>query len=341
MGRKSRLKVNRTDEPPAVVHPVPGAGGQAPNRSSLALPVILILILIAAVFGQVAGHDFVNYDDPLFVSENLHVRQGLTLDSIRWSMTALDPNWHPLTWLTLLLDVQLFGVRAGVHALINVLFHAIASVVLLLVLVRATGYLWRSAIVAMLFAIHPLHVESVAWISERKDVVSTLFFVLTLLFYVAYAQRKARRDWILALGMFILGLLSKGMLVTLPFVLLLMDYWPLRRVELLDDRRSRDAGPDVEPVTLVDRRRGRRRRVEVNVPAPLDRLRHGPRLRRHCHRRRHILGHRHTNAQAIADDLDGPLLRRVTVDLRMPRIEARACLGKHRRREWNFAEPIQ
>ncbi len=236
MGRKSRLKVTRTDESAGpAAPPDPGRPGQL-HRSSLTLPFILILVLIAAVFGQVAGHDFVNYDDPLFVSENLHVRQGLTLDSIRWSMTALDPNWHPLTWLTLLVDVQLFGVNAGAHALINVLFHALASLLLLLVLLRATGHLWRSAIVAMLFAVHPLHVESVAWISERKDVVSTLFFVLTLLFYVAYAQRKSRRDWVLAIVMFILGLLSKGMLVTLPFVLLLMDYWPLRRVELFDFR---------------------------------------------------------------------------------------------------------
>jgi protein O-mannosyl-transferase len=236
MGRKSRLKVARADESPAAA---PDAGTSRPPTipsDSLTLPIVLLLVMIAAVFGQVKSHDFVNYDDQLFVYENAHVREGLSASSIAWSMTALEPNWHPVTWLTLLLDVQLFGVHSGAHALINVLFHAAASVLLLLVLLRATGFLWRSSIVAMLFAIHPLHVESVAWISERKDVVSTLFFMLTLLFYVAWAQRKSRRDWILAIVMFILGLLSKGMLVTLPFVLLLMDYWPLRRAELFDVR---------------------------------------------------------------------------------------------------------
>jgi len=181
---------------------------------------------------------FINFDDTDYVTENVHVLKGLNGQSITWAFTTTEAaNWHPLTWLSHMLDVQLFGLDAGKHHLTSLLLHILNSVLLFLLLVRMTGALWRSAFVAALFAIHPLHVESVAWIAERKDVLSTLFWLLTLGAWLGYVKSKKAAPYVLALALYALGLMAKPMLVTLPFTLLLLDYWPLRRLAIPLHRR--------------------------------------------------------------------------------------------------------
>jgi tetratricopeptide (TPR) repeat protein len=215
--------------------------------------VLSVCILLAAtvflVFGRTYWYDFVNFDDDIYFFSNYHVKAGLTGNGALWAFRATDAfNWHPLTWLSLMLDAQLFGTGpAGPH-LTNVILHAANAGLLFLLLKRLTGALWPSAFVSAMFALHPLHVESVAWVSERKDVLSGLFFMLTLLMYARYAQNSARSqvsgvrwlgscDYWLAVLFFALGLMSKPMLVTVPFVLLLLDYWPLHRFDLTTFKR--------------------------------------------------------------------------------------------------------
>jgi Flp pilus assembly protein TadD len=235
------------------------AGLEFKLTRALANPVCLCLLLAAVtlvVYWPVTRCDFVNYDDPDYFTSNIHVLAGLTPDNIAWAFTTgHTSNWHPLTWLSLMLDVDLFGQGpAGPHVT-NLLFHLANTVLLFLLLRRLTLTTWRSAFVAALFALHPMHVESVAWIAERKDVLSMFFGLLALLFYAGYAQAVAGDGWWvtraeevaptpdmsrvtrhaslfygLALVFFALGLMSKPMLVTLPFLMLLLDYWPLNRV---------------------------------------------------------------------------------------------------------------
>jgi tetratricopeptide (TPR) repeat protein len=177
-----------------------------------------------------SGCQFLNVDDPEYVTANPHVRAGLSLDGFVWAWTAFHAyNWHPLTWLSLQLDHQLFGLSSIGFHFTNVLLHAANAVLLFWLLLRMTGATWPAAFVAALFALHPTHVESVAWVTERKDTLSTLFWLLTMLAYVRYAERPGVTRYLLVLLVFALGLAAKPMLVTLPFVLLLMDYWPLRR----------------------------------------------------------------------------------------------------------------
>lgn len=195
------------------------------------------------VFSHTLRHEFVNYDDDQYFYANPHVQSGLTWHGIMWAFrTGHASNWHPLTWLSLMLDAELFGTGPVGPHLTNILLHTVNTVLLFLLLRRLTGAHWRSAFVAALFALHPLHVESVAWVSERKDVLSGLFFMLTLWMYARHAQenvgpqmsglrRFASRDYWLAFLFLALGLMSKPMLVTLPLVMLLLDYWPLRRLE--------------------------------------------------------------------------------------------------------------
>ncbi|MCI0539973.1 MAG: tetratricopeptide repeat protein [Verrucomicrobiales bacterium] len=186
------------------------------------------------LFWRVQTFDFVNYDDPGYVYDNVHVRTGLSLDNIIWAFTSLHGDmsyWHPLTWLSHQLDSQLFGLNAGAHHLTNVLFHCANSVLLLLLLARMTGHLGRAALVAGLFAWHPLHVESVAWVAERKDVLSTFFWMLAMLAYLRYAERPRPSHYLMTLLLFASGLMSKPIVVTFPFVLLLLDYWPLGRLK--------------------------------------------------------------------------------------------------------------
>jgi tetratricopeptide (TPR) repeat protein len=204
---------------------------------------LLLALITLLAYWPVAHNGFINFDDPVYVTENRVVQNGLTWAGIQWSFaTGHASNWHPVTWLSHMLDCGLFGLNAGAQHSVNVLFHAANTGLLLWLLFRLTGALWPSAFVAALFAWHPLHVESVAWISERKDVLSTFFALLTLLAYLRHAQRvtsapvrsrfmfHVSRFYWLALIFFTLGLMAKPMLVTLPFVMLLLDYWPLRRV---------------------------------------------------------------------------------------------------------------
>jgi len=199
------------------------------RQGRLLLGAVLVVVTLA-VFWQVQDHRFAEVDDPDYVTENPAVSQGLTLEGLLWAATASHAaNWHPVTWLSHMLDCQVFGLDpAGPH-LVNLLLHLANVLLLFLFLSRLTGALWRSALVAALFAWHPLHVESVAWVSERKDVLSTLFWLLTMWAYVRYTERPGLGRYLLALVLFALGLMAKPMLVTLPLVLLLLDYWPLGR----------------------------------------------------------------------------------------------------------------
>ncbi|MBV8892635.1 MAG: tetratricopeptide repeat protein [Acidobacteria bacterium] len=192
---------------------------------------MVLFLATIAVFGQVRQFSFVNFDDPEYVVDNPHVRAGITPADVKWAFTSGNAaNWFPLTRLSHMLDCQLFGLQSGLHHLTNVLLHAIATLLLFAFLNRATRARWPSALVAFIFALHPLHVESVAWVAERKDVLCTVFWFLTLWAYVRYAERLNVSNYLLALAAFSLGLMSKPMIVTLPFILLLLDVWPLRRL---------------------------------------------------------------------------------------------------------------
>ena len=193
----------------------------------------LLAIGVLIVYWQVMGFEFVNFDDNAYVTQNKIVKLGITPRSIIWAFTSVyGSNWHPLTWISHMLDIQLFGMNPRGHHLTNIFFHILNTIFLFLVLEKMTGALWRSAVVAGLFALHPLHVESVAWIAERKDVLSTFFWMLTTMCYLRYVQYRNITWYILFSLFYLLGLLAKPMLVTLPFVLLLLDYWPLNRLDL-------------------------------------------------------------------------------------------------------------
>ena len=196
------------------------------------LVCLFLIMATLAVYWQVQNYDFVNFDDDIYIYKNHHIQKGLTLKSISWAFTTIHAcNWHPLTWLSHMLDCQLYGMEPGRHHLTNLLFHIANTLLLFLVFRKMTGSLWKSGFVAGLFALHPLHVESVAWVSERKDVLSTFFWLLTMGGYVWYVEHPAVRRYILVVLFFALGLMSKPMLVTLPFVLLLLDFYPLNRFQ--------------------------------------------------------------------------------------------------------------
>jgi tetratricopeptide (TPR) repeat protein len=213
-----------------------------PRRTNCFWLIVATCIGLAAlswlIFGQTFWHDFINYDDPRYVYENTKITGRLSISGIAWAFTHIHSmNWHPLTTISHMLDCQLYGLKAGWHHFTNVLLHSVAVVLLFLVLLQMTGgpsrngSIWRSAFVAAVFAIHPLRVESVAWIAERKDVLSGVFFMLTVLAYVYYARLPRISLYLVVLLVFACGLMSKPMLVTLPFVLLLLDYWPLDRIK--------------------------------------------------------------------------------------------------------------
>ncbi len=210
-------------------------------HSKTLLIALLLSGITLAIYGQVRNHDFVNLDDPKYITENRRVQEGISLESVVWAFTATHAaNWHPLTWLSHMLDFQLYGLNPSGHHLTNLLFHLANTLFLFLLLRRMTGALWRSGFVAALFAIHPLHVESVAWIAERKDVLSTFFWMSTLWIYVRYVEKPGAKRYLLVVFTFTLGLMAKPMLVTLPFVLLLLDYWPLNRYLLARPGRGND-----------------------------------------------------------------------------------------------------
>jgi tetratricopeptide (TPR) repeat protein len=206
-------------------------------RSTKALIATALFFLSCLLYWPVRNHPFINFDDPLYVTENAHVQGGLSSEGLSWAFGELhgrDTYWHPLTWVSHMLDCQLFGLNAGAHHLVNVTWHALNAGLLFLLLQGLTGAIWRSALVAFLFAVHPLQVDTVAWITERKNLLSTFFWIVTLWAYVRYARATQGKYWLygLCLLSFAFGLMAKPAIVTLPCVLLLLDFWPLGRFRL-------------------------------------------------------------------------------------------------------------
>jgi len=211
------------------------SNGMKQERNKLHLFLICVALVLATIiaFEPVRHNEFIGLDDDLYIVDNSHVKAGLTREGFVWAFTTAHAfNWHPLTWMSHMLDCEFYGLDPVGHHFTNVLFHTVNALLLLLVLNRMTGSLWPSAFVAAAFALHPLHVESVAWASERKDVLSTFFWMLTMWAYVRYAERPNVGKYLPVILAFCLGLMAKQMLVTLPFVLLLLDYWPLGRLTL-------------------------------------------------------------------------------------------------------------
>ena len=237
-GKRGHAKAGSSGSPgTAQTHPRrPASGASLSGRPKLfSLPSLCIMLalaaLTAAVYAPLRHSEFVAFDDPAYVSENPHIAGGVTWQGVSWAFSSgYAANWHPLTWLSHMIDVEFFGLNAGPHHLVSLFLHIANTLLLFGLLCRMTGAMGRSAFVAGLFSVHPLHVESVAWVAERKDVLSALFWILTLWAYAAYARRPGRPRYLLVLVLLGLGLMSKPMLVTVPFVLLLLDVWPLGRV---------------------------------------------------------------------------------------------------------------
>jgi len=209
---------------------------------------IVLILMVAFIYAPSLQHDFVDYDDNTYVTENSTVISGLSLESIHWAFLSTEgSNWHPLTWISHMLDVDLYGLNPGGHHLTNVILHVLNTLILFALLQSMTGTIWRSAFVAAIFAIHPLHVESVAWIAERKDLLCTFFWFLALWSYAYYVRLPSLKLYGMVSAFFILGLLSKPMIVTFPFLLLLLDYWPLNRFSLKD---GKDIGEGKNPTSI-------------------------------------------------------------------------------------------
>jgi tetratricopeptide (TPR) repeat protein len=203
----------------------------SPKKQKLIIYIILILATLA-VYWQVNQFGFVNFDDHVYVIQNIHIQSGITPDGCRWAFgTHFFGLWNPLVWLSFMFDYQLYGLNAGGYHLTNLILHILSALLLFWLFNRMTGAIWRSAFVAAFFALHPLHVESVAWIAERKDVLSAFFWMLTLCLYVYYTEKPVIRRYLPVVFSFILALMSKPMVVTLPVILILLDYWPLNRLE--------------------------------------------------------------------------------------------------------------
>jgi len=202
-------------------------------RSKYKLIIYLFLTLITlAVFGQVIHYDFINIDDDVYVTENLNIQAGITLKGISWAFkTTYAEFWHPLTWLFLMSDYEMYGLNAGGYHLTNVILHILSALLLFWLFHRMTGAVWKSAFVAAIFALHPLHVESVAWISKRRDVLSAFFWMITTCCYVIYTEKPSVKRYLPVLFFFVLALMSKSIVVTLPVIMMLLDYWPLQRFQ--------------------------------------------------------------------------------------------------------------
>jgi tetratricopeptide (TPR) repeat protein len=240
MAKKSRqrkLQVKRTPEAPSG-KTISSAPAKYKSWWIAAVCVVLVLATVLSYCG-VRSNDFVSLDDSDYVVENPQVQHGVNAQSIEWAFTAFhSANWHPLTWISHMIDWQLYGNHAGGHHITNLCLHSANAVLLFLLLLYMTGFVWRSAIVAFLFALHPAHVESVAWISERKDVLSTFFWFAALLAYAWYVRRPSWKRYAWIVCAFACGLMSKPMVVTLPFTMLLLDYWPLRRISFALESRE-------------------------------------------------------------------------------------------------------
>ena len=235
-----------------------GGGRDACATTTFERPDVLILLGLAVVtfgiYAQLIGHRFITLDDPTYIYENPNVNRGITLEGLAWAFTTFHAgNWHPLTWIAHMIDSQLFGMIAGNHLLVNALIHAANTLLVFWFLFRTTHARWSSALVAALFALHPLHVESVAWASERKDTLSTFFGLLSLIAYVRYAKAPSIRRYAWVAILLALGLLAKPMLVTWPFVMLLLEYWPLQRFRKSEVRRRKSElrGLVVEKIPLL------------------------------------------------------------------------------------------
>jgi len=227
MGHKKRLKYKKK----VISKELKPACDRASSFSEFLL-IIGLVFLTLVVFSQALDFSFINYDDDSYVYENYMVLHGLSWPGLIWAFTSqLHDHWHPLTWLSHMLDCQLFGLKAGWHHATNLFFHLLNTLLLYYFLKRATGYRWRAWLVAVLFAIHPLHVESVVWVASRKDILSGFFFLLTLFAYTLYVQNKSKMWYLLVLLASLCGMMAKSILVTLPFTLILLDYWPLQRRE--------------------------------------------------------------------------------------------------------------
>jgi len=215
-------------------------GFEETDEANKTLKVVICIFLMVATFciySQIQDHEFINFDDDVYITNNLNVQAGLTSESFKWAFTTSHPPyWHPMTWLSHMLDYQLYGLHPKGHYLTNLFLHISSVLILFIVLLRMTGALWQSGFVAAMFALHPLNVESVAWIAERKNVLSTLFWLMTMWAYIHYAEKPTVKRYGLVFLFFTLGMMSKPMLVTLPFVLLLLDYWPLRRLKFEQER---------------------------------------------------------------------------------------------------------
>jgi protein O-mannosyl-transferase len=237
---KSAARVNS----PAGITSQSGASSLIATRWAWILSLLLIVATVA-VYYPVKDHPFANYDDDAYVTSNPHVQAGLTWETVKWSFTTYEfANWHPLTWLSHALDCQLFGMDPGPHHESNLLLHLVNVLLLFWVLAQATGYLGRSAMVAALFALHPMNVESVAWIAERKNLLSMIFFLLALAAYRWYAREPKLGRYLAVASLYALGLMAKPQIITLPCVLLLWDYWPLRR--MFPEWKSVSSGTAVE-----------------------------------------------------------------------------------------------
>jgi len=236
MSKKRRKKDVRPGTPRRTASESPVRAPASPNnalvpRNRLAAYCAFLLVLTAVIYSSIVKHPFVNYDDGIYIASNPHIQEGLDWKTLSWVWTPYyASNWHPLTWLVHAANFSLFGQNAGGHHLVSLLFHSINVVVLFLLLARATGATERSLLVAGVFAVHPLNVESVAWAAELKNVLCTLFFLLALAAYGWYCRRPRASRYIVVAFLFFLGLASKPMVITLPFILLLLDYWPLARI---------------------------------------------------------------------------------------------------------------
>ncbi|OGP49648.1 MAG: hypothetical protein A2Y79_04970 [Deltaproteobacteria bacterium RBG_13_43_22] len=228
------------------------------NKYHTLLVCAFLTALTLVVYWQVQYYDFIDFDDNMYILENLHVQSGLTGRSILWSFkTTYTTNWHPITWLSLMVDFDLYKMNPAGYHWTNLLIHIANALLLFVFLQRTTKEVWKSTLVAILFSIHPLNIESVAWIAERKNVLSTFFWLLTMMVYVFYREAPSLKRYIWVVLTFALGLMTKPFLVTLPFILILLDYWPIRRISLEFSKkpagrhRWRDYGLIIEKLPLI------------------------------------------------------------------------------------------
>ena len=230
-----------------------------PDRQKLIVYLVLTAITLA-VFWQVNQYNFISFDDPGYVTNNSHIQSGITLDGFRWAFsTTYLGLWNPLVWLSLMFDYQLHGLNAGGYHLTNLILHVMSALLLFWLFNRITGAIWKSAFIAALFALHPLHVESVAWIAERKDVLSAFFWMLTLCLYVYYTEKPVITRYLLVLLSFACALMSKPMVITLPVVMILLDYWPLNRLQ------SRKIVTNMPEVMSVSNRGKKKNKLKTEV----------------------------------------------------------------------------